>query len=237
MRKIDPETVRRLYHNEKLSTIEIGVRFGYHPITVCIFMRKHGIPKRSRSAAQRLRYSKQPKVEVDVSELVRLYYDERLSLEAVGKRVGCSKQTVRLRLIGAGYVLRTLKETQQQGPSLKVSDAEIAEIVRLYRDERLSLSEVALRFAFSVGTVRRVLKDAGVPIRSKAEAQRIRRERQTTTPTPPSAVVLRLPAAAITTERILQLRRDEDMRIDEIAAMCAKTNLEVYNILQANQIL
>lgn len=46
----DPELVRTLYWDEGLSVREVGRRFGVKHPSVLRFMKKHGIPRRSRSA-------------------------------------------------------------------------------------------------------------------------------------------------------------------------------------------
>ena len=44
----DPELVRTLYWDEGLTVREVGERFGVKHPSVIRFMKKHGIPRRSR---------------------------------------------------------------------------------------------------------------------------------------------------------------------------------------------
>jgi len=50
----DPETLRRLYHGEGMSTVEIAKRTDVTDGTIGYWMDKHGIEKRTRSEAQRV---------------------------------------------------------------------------------------------------------------------------------------------------------------------------------------
>jgi len=51
--RIDKATLKRLYHAERLSTVEIAERFGSYSSNVIVLMEKYGIPRRSQGAGKR----------------------------------------------------------------------------------------------------------------------------------------------------------------------------------------
>lgn len=101
-----------------------------------------------------------------VVELRRMYEDEGLSLNAIAKRIGWSRDPVRIRLLAAGVKFRPKRQ-----------DVDDDEIVRLYVDEKLSLEEVGARVGMGSGGVLRRLRLRGVPRRSAGGASHASRLR------------------------------------------------------------
>lgn len=56
----DPATIRDLYENA-LTLKQIAERYSVTPVTVMHYMKKHGIPRRSKGEANTLRYVQNPK--------------------------------------------------------------------------------------------------------------------------------------------------------------------------------
>jgi len=54
----DPETLRELYYEEKLSLSDIADRLGCAPITIRRYMNEYGLPRRSMSRATELFHGK-----------------------------------------------------------------------------------------------------------------------------------------------------------------------------------
>jgi len=94
---LDKDLLWRLYWDEELSLRGIGRRLGVSPACVLRNMRLYGIPRRSaRETAGGV-----ARLTVPVSELARLYHEERLPLRLIGERLGCAGETVRMCLVRA----------------------------------------------------------------------------------------------------------------------------------------
>lgn len=74
-----------------------------------------------------------------------------------------------------GYIrgLRTMARIPPLRPRLPAE-----EIIRLYQEERLSTGEIATRLDRSKHSIVQLLRRRGIARRSKAEAQRLRRDRE-----------------------------------------------------------
>ena len=256
---IDIDRLKHLYYTEKKNTSQIAEIFGCSPPVISKRMKENGLQRRTLSEAKTLQYS-QTKIQLDITELVRLYFKEHLSLAAVGERLGVSYCTVRRRLIAAGYTLRKTSESGRAQRRSRFTDAEIQEMQRLYCEEEQSSGDIAARYKCAGVTVREYLKGLGVRLRAGKEAQALRRKREnghsettykekennaprqqehsTRTYTPPKRLgkvfepIPLLRQAEVTPERILQLYKKDDLLIDDIAAVCSLSNVEVYNILR-----
>ena len=87
----------RLYWDEELSLRAIGRRLGVSPACVLRNMRLYDIPRRSaRDTAGGVAC-----LTVPMSELARLYHQEKLPLRIIGERLGCAGETVRMYLVRA----------------------------------------------------------------------------------------------------------------------------------------
>src|SRR6202171_2297963 len=88
-------------------------------------------------------------------EIVRLYCDEGLSTEAIGRKLGWSASAVYSRLVALGVPRRTPW-------ARNAVEIELAELVRLYMHEGLSLSAIAKRYGYSLTTIWRKMQAAGI---------------------------------------------------------------------------
>ena len=237
MKDIDIHRVAHLYYHEKKSVYEIAEIFGCAHSVIYARMKENGLQRRSYSEAHTIRYS-QKHLNMDLAEIVRLYFEEQLPLIEVGTRLGVCHTTVRKCLVAAGYEIRKRGESRhpQKSRSSKFTDADLAEMERLYCQAEWSSAEIAYRYECCDLTVRAHLKNRGVRLRTPKEAQALRRKKEVSDQgtVAETCLVPDLPPEQVTPERILQLRNEENLTIDVIAGRCSLSNLQVYNILQEN---
>ena len=228
-KSIDMDQLKHLYYRQKKSAFEVAEIFGCSPAVIYGRMKKHGMQCRSYSESQKIRYA-QVGLNLDITEIVHLYFQERLTLVEVGIRLGVSSCSIRRRLIAAGYQMRKRGASRYpyQSSGSRFTDADFTEMERLYCQAEWSSAEIASRYNCSGLTVREHLKRRGVRLRTTQEAQALRRKKETER----NSDSRRLPPEQVTPERILQLRNEEHLTIDAIAGRCSLSNLEVYNILQ-----
>lgn len=240
MKNIDINQVKYLYYQEKKSASEIARVFDCDPATIYVHMKKNGMQRRSASESQKIRYNNRVydkhRSESELAEMVRLYFEEYLSLAEVGKRLRVSHSTVRERLLTAGYQIRKIGEAghlRKSGGRI-YTEAELSEMKRLYCEEELSSAEIARRFDCTDVTIRTHLEQQGVRLRTLKEAQALRRKKEAEKKKMAEVhhIPNCIPKEQVTPARILQLRNEENLTIDAIAERCSLSNLEVYNILE-----
>ena len=165
MKDIDIHRVAHLYYHEKKSVYAIAEILGCTPTVIYGHMQKNGLQRRSYSEAHRMRYS-QKHLNMDLAEIVRLYFEEQLPLIEVGTRLGVCHTTVRKCLVAAGYEIRKRGESRhpQKSRSSKFTDADLAEMERLYCQAEWSSAEIAYRYECCDLTVRAHLKNQGCPV-------------------------------------------------------------------------
>ena len=238
MINIDIQELKRLYYDEKQSGFEIARHFQTSPVVIYNRMRKHGLPRRSYSDAHKLRYSGTER-DMKSAEIIRLYFDENLSLQKVADRIGITPPTVWRFILLAGLTPRTRKESSKKGLS-KWTKADRLEMKRLYCEEKLSCIKIARKFNSNSTTIQANLKKEGVPRRTIAEAHASRREKDLSKSSDQHQRMINkqienlpeLKSEKMTPARIFELRHKDNLTIDAIAEVCSLTNLEVYNILQ-----
>ncbi len=243
MKSIDIEELKRLYYDEEKSGYEIAEHFQTMPQVIYNHMEKHGLQRRPYAVAQKLRHAKTG-ITLNINEIVRLYFDEELTLAEVGTRIGVSHATIQNRLLTAGYKCRTKGESRRLRPSNKgtsmFTTSDLTEIQRLYCEEEISSGDIAFQYDCCGATISNHLKRIGVQMRTVPEAQVLRRKKeQAQADDQHQRSVSRqlkqlqpLSSAEVTPERVQQLRSKDNLTIDAIAEVCSLTNLEVYNILQ-----
>jgi len=97
---------------------------------------------------------------VSPAALRRLYEQQRLVPAEIGERVGVSGRTVRTWLQRLGIPLRPQPERRRRH-----RPPTPAQLRRRYLADGLSIGQLAARYGVSASTVRRWLKDAGIPRR------------------------------------------------------------------------
>lgn len=84
----DEETLRRLYHDEWMSTIAIADEFDVSDKTIQYWMKKHGIERRDHT-------EKTAHPELHDADLLReWYHDEGLTTFDIADRIGCEQAPV-----------------------------------------------------------------------------------------------------------------------------------------------
>jgi len=234
---VNIEVLKRLYYDEKLSVLKVSQRMGVPKHIIYAVMREHGLERRSKSEAQKLR-DYQDQCPVSDTEIARLYYDEEKSTGTIAEELGVSQVVVRNRLIRAGYKLRSPKELrllQIGGRALIVfSESEKESIRELYCEEGHSLATIGFRFNVSPHIIKRELINMGVSLRTAQESQELRRkkEQESYERQMVEKVGLILEDSEVSKEKIIQLWQDEKLKIQEIALKCSLSTVEVYDILR-----
>ncbi|GEM_PF-3620731 len=96
---------------------------------------------------------------IDIEDIKCLYLDKRLTLRAVGERLGISRQAVHFRLKRAGISTRSNKIERPA-----ISAKQLAKMRRLYEDERFSLNRLAKLFDTKREHILECLNNLGVQI-------------------------------------------------------------------------
>ena len=242
MISIDLEELKRLYYDEQKSGFEIARHFQTFPQVIYNRMRKHGLQRRPCAEAQKLRYA-ETRLKLNINEIVRLYFEEELSLVEVGERVGVSSDTIMKRLWAAGYKCRKRggsRHPSKMKGSYMFTAFDLTEIKRLYCEEGRSGDDIAFQFNCCGATIRNHLKRQGIQLRTPTEAQALRRNHEQEKESGQhqasiSRQLKQLPPLTpeqVTPARVLELRHKRNLTIDAIAKVCSLSNLEVYNILQ-----
>lgn len=172
-----PEVMRMriLYEIEGMSLRQVVAVTGRSQSTVAWHLKRAGVelrqPYMSALGKRRLSYEQ----EVQTVDL----YASGLSMGQVADALGVSRNAVCYRLAQAGAGSRTRAE----GRVLRAAHGRVGRavddvLVRLYRDERLSLAQVAERCGVERGTVRRALLRRGLAVRSLSDAARVDKARR-----------------------------------------------------------
>lgn len=261
MKHLDINQIKYLYYDEEKSTVQIAEIFDCSPATVRNRMKKHNLPRRPKEEAHKNQTGPHG-IDIDIDELVRLYFEKRLPLAVIGARKGTSGTTIRSKLLKAGYTLRS-----DRIRSSKFTDADVSEMKRLYLEEELALQMIAKRFKCTAVTVGTQLKKRGIRLRTSRQAQILRQKKEkagveksvksakvgksdgvektplpksqtsSKTYTPPKRLgkvfdpIPLLSPEEVTPERILQLRTEDELTLDDIAVVCSLSRVDVYNIL------
>lgn len=102
-----------------------------------------------------------------LSEMERLYIEEKLSLGAVGKILGVSRQAVHDRLRRAGIERRQYTVPENKRFQQAKNKCDVAELVRRYVREKKSILELSRTTGINYQTLRTILTDEGVAIRPR----------------------------------------------------------------------
>lgn len=153
------DELRRLYHDEGLTTYEIADRFGCNQSSVHNFLTKHGIG--CRTASCDVSY---PELE-DADTLKKLYHGDGLTCLQIAERIGCGTSTVGAWLENHN-IQRRSKGYRVSLPE-EVRDPDL--LRELYYGEKLNTYEIADRFGCSPTTVCKRMKRYGIDRRTHDE--------------------------------------------------------------------
>ena len=147
--RIDKNTLKNLYIQQKLSTYKIAEIYKCHPAQIGVLLRKHGIRIRSKQQAMFIDRG----VNITKSELHRLYIKGDLSTHEIAKRYNCYTSTI------CDYLRRYGIPTK---PPKKKFIASSHELKKLYIDMKMSIRNVARKLKTSDATVTKRMKDYGI---------------------------------------------------------------------------
>lgn len=99
LQKPSKEELRRLYWDERKSTIKLGVKYDCSRVTVSNWMRQYGIPRRAKGM-----YTKAERLPTK-SELVKLYKIDRMTQAEVAERCDVCLTVIRRLLRAHGLVV------------------------------------------------------------------------------------------------------------------------------------
>ena len=102
-----------------------------------------------------------PKPYEDKETLRRLYFDEGKNLTEIGKILGCSSDTIRVKMKGFGLPIKEFSFGKLDGVDLK----------ELYINQKLSTTKIGEMFGVTHSAVRRALSKQGIQARSLKDSQ------------------------------------------------------------------
>lgn len=115
----DEETLRKLYHQEKLSTLSIGEKLGCDHTTVLRWMKKLNISRRDAQAAAHKRSgfdSDDYEYDyTDATDLEYLYHEKDLTLREMEGMLGVHNRTIRTWMSRYG-IMRESKSDKRRSP-------------------------------------------------------------------------------------------------------------------------
>lgn len=151
--KLDPADLRRWYVEEGQSTLDIARQTEMSTSGVTSALERAGIERRPLEASA---------LDLDDDELERVYLDERVDADEIGRRYGVPTWTVRQRLRAAG--IRRPNGTLPGG-DVPMPGREV--LLRLYETEHRTLADIGARYGVPDPTVRRWLEIAEIPLRER----------------------------------------------------------------------
>jgi len=157
------EKLEDLYLEKRLSTVDIGEKYGVCHKVVSRWLRHHNILVRSLSEAHKGIPSPK-KINISKEKLKRLYCDEGLCLREIAEKYGTSEQVVWKRMVEYDI-------SRRKSAGMLFRDDITEEILkRLYLGERWGMERIAEEFKASSGTIQKYLKHYGIPIRTISES-------------------------------------------------------------------
>lgn len=111
------------------------------------------------------------RVVLDMAEVVRLYAEEMMSCEDIGKRFGCSSKPVYERLRAEGVEIRRCNDTKRGKPALNRINLDSSVVIAMYSVKFNSAQTVADHFGVSRQVIDRILSENNVPTKPMSEAR------------------------------------------------------------------
>jgi predicted DNA-binding protein YlxM (UPF0122 family) len=156
--KIQEEILKNLYLKKKLSMAKIAKKFRCDPGTVRSAMHQYGIKSRTLSEAAE-------KIIIPKQILKKLYYQNGLPTEQIGKQYGCSHATI----LNKMKLLR-LRRRSRLGTRKPIFISK-RELKSLYLRKKLSQNQIAKRNKCSICAIQKLLKRYRIKSRTLSEAQ------------------------------------------------------------------
>lgn len=156
---IPKETLQHLYLEQGLSPRTIGLQLGCGETAVRKRLKEYGIPMHSRSQAIRLGKG----IVIGRETLVKLYWDQGLSIPEMAARLSCSEDAIRSRMQEYDIPRRTPAESAQLSRGIDFPEQLARE---WYEHQQLSLTDIAERLGCSETAVRNKLIQYGIERRT-----------------------------------------------------------------------
>jgi transposase len=154
------EQLRKWYVEEKMNTYEIGKLVGVSYSLINKWLREANIPIRNYYESRGYSFEKLSK-----EQLMKWYLDERKSTREIAKIVGVDSNSVRQWLKDANIKRRTLSDAQFAIYDKEIESPSDEQLHKWYIDERKSTREIGELVGVTYPTVRRWLREAGIPRR------------------------------------------------------------------------
>lgn len=138
-----------LYTEEQLSSYDIAKQLDLHNTTVLEVLERHNIPRRKRTC---------PLTAEQQKEAVKLYTEEKLSINIIAQRFNTNGHTI------AKILRKNEVKIAHTYRSYKFSKDEQKDIVYLYTGRKLSQLQIAHTFGVTATTISRVLLAHNVEI-------------------------------------------------------------------------
>lgn len=117
-----------------------------------------GISRRDERAGRDL---SAVRVRLDMSAVSRMYVEDQMSCDDIGKIQGCHGTVIRRRLREVGIAIRHHNDTKRGRPSRNRVDLDHADVVSRYMAHGATLDSVGAQFGVSGQVIARVLSEAG----------------------------------------------------------------------------
>ena len=114
---------------------------------------------------------------IDINQVSHLYYHEKKSVYAIAEIFGCTPTVIYGHMQKNGLQRRSYSEAHRMRYSQKLITINLAEIVRLYFEEQLTLIEVGEQLGICSDLVRKRLIAAGYERRKAGESRHPRKSR------------------------------------------------------------
>jgi len=150
---VNKEDLENLYLKKRLPLDLIANRFNCGERTIFNRLHEYGIPIRDDSERK----------DITKEKLEYLYIDKKMSIEGIAKVFKCGKNTVWSKISKHNIKIRTKSEALKGKYKINLPE----EIKILYRDNKLSVSEIAKKFNCSTYTILRRLHRFDIPIRKE----------------------------------------------------------------------
>jgi len=149
--KVSKDELKSLYFDKKLSIDQIAKKFCCSERTIFARLYEYNIP---------IRYDNR-RTDITKDKLEELYINKKLSIDKIAKIFRCGKNTIWVRLGQYNIKIRTKSEANKGKYRIKM----LGQLESLYKNKKLSTSEIAEKFSCSTCTIVRRLHNYDIPIR------------------------------------------------------------------------
>lgn len=165
-RRLGHDELRKLYWIENKTLKQIAQLYGVTKQTVIWWMDKHGIARRDRETAAKLRR----KPFADRDELFRLYWTEKKTIKQIALIYGTHREVV-ARWMDRYGIARRNRDVISELMRKPLGTRE--ELHKLYWIDNMSLGQIARMYGVTTPTVIRRMKMYGIARRDRSTARKL----------------------------------------------------------------